>query len=449
MKTPSLEELVLLPEPLALQRHFDSKNYRVFRWLWIVVCLACVGGLGDSIERYRPVRLAFFILGIAVSLGLFALRRTPLFEKHFRQVLIAYLALQLVLLKAAGAPVDQDTVPLLVMFMILLSFFRFRLTEHLVLFGAAWVTGLLPPGWLGITADVARPGQGGNEPVMWTVLAPIFLAFATLLTWLEKRRFLEVWRREHARSRERLRMREEIEYARKIQLSMLPQAPPDISWVELAGASLPATEVGGDYYEYFRLSPSQLAVVIGDVAGHGLASGLLLSGVRSCLYLMEKELAAPAEVLERLNPMVRRTTDRRTYITLLCALLDREAGTLTLANAGHLPLLHFRNGGDGRCEEVGDGAPPLGTFLRVRYGQVERPIAPGDLLVLYTDGLSEARNAQGLEYGMDRVQQVVARVAKAGLPAREIRDAVLNDFARFRGDSEQVDDITLVVARLK
>ncbi len=449
MKTPSLDELVLLPEPLALQRHFDGKNYRVFRWLWIVVCFACMVGVGDSVERYRPVRLAFFIFGIAVSLGLFALRRTPLFEKHFRQVLIVYLALLLVLLKAAGAPVDKDTVPMLVMFIIMLSFFRFRLTEHLVLFGAAWVTGLLPPGWLGISADAAQPGTGGSEPVMWTVLAPLFLAFASLLTWLEKRRFVVGWRREHARSRERLRMREEIEYARKIQLSMLPQTPPDIGWIELAGASLPATEVGGDYYEYFRLSPSQLAVVIGDVAGHGLASGLLLSGVRSCLYLMERELAAPAEVLERLNPMVRRTTDRRTYITLLCALLDYEARTLTLANAGHLPLLHFRNGGDGHCEEVGDGAPPLGTSLRVRYGQVERPIAPGDLLVLYTDGLSEARNAQGQEYGMDRVQQVVARAARHGVPAREIRDAVLGDFARFRGDAEQVDDITLVVARVK
>ena len=138
-------------------------------------------------------------------------------------------------------------------------------------------------------------------------------------------------------------MREEIEYARKIQLSMLPQLPPDIGWVELAAASLPATEVGGDYYDYFRLSGSQLALVIGDVSGHGLASGLLLSGVRSCLYLLEKDLAVPVAVLDRLNPMVRETTDRRTYVTLLCAVLDRaEDGSgvkVTVASAGHPPLL--------------------------------------------------------------------------------------------------------------
>ena len=107
-------------------------------------------------------------------------------------------------------------------------------------------------------------------------------------------------------------MREEFDTARRIQLSMLPQGPPNVSWIEVAAASLPATEVGGDYYDYFRISPSQIVVVIGDVAGHGLASGLLLSGVRSCLYLLEKDLASPVEVLDRLNHMVRRTTDRRT-----------------------------------------------------------------------------------------------------------------------------------------
>src|SRR4029079_10972144 len=96
--------------------------------------------------------------------------------------------------------------------------------------------------------------------------------------------FLADWRREHARSRERLRMRQEIDTARRVQLAMLPQAPPDLPWVEIAAAALPAAEVGGDYYGYFVLSPTRLAVVVADVAGDGPGRDVLLSSVRSGLH---------------------------------------------------------------------------------------------------------------------------------------------------------------------
>jgi sigma-B regulation protein RsbU (phosphoserine phosphatase) len=239
-------------------------------------------------------------------------------------------------------------------------------------------------------------------------------------------------------------MREEIEYARRIQLSMLPQGPPAVDWLELAAASMPATEVGGDYYDYFRLSPSRVVLVIGDVSGHGMASGILLSGVRSCLYLLEEHLATPVKVLARLSPMVRRTTDRRMYVTLLAAVLDREAGTLTVANAGHPPVLRRGSGG---WEEVGKGAPPLGTFRDARFEEDTRPLESGDLLVLYTDGLVEARDAAGREYGQDRLLRALDRAGERARPA-EIREAVLGDLALFRGDAESEDDVTLVIARV-
>jgi sigma-B regulation protein RsbU (phosphoserine phosphatase) len=242
-------------------------------------------------------------------------------------------------------------------------------------------------------------------------------------------------------------MREEIEYARKIQLSMLPQGAPEVSWLDLAAASLPATEVGGDYYEYFQIGDSKLVLAIGDVAGHGLASGLLLSGVRSCLYLLEEYLAAPVAILERLNHMVRRTTDKRTYMTLLCAVLDRDEDTLTVVSAGHPPVLHY-DPRAGRFDEVGLGAPPLGTFLEARYEEVRRPISAGDLLIFYTDGLVEARNAQDQEYGDARLQRAVARAA-GSRTAREVRDAILGDLSNFKGDQEQFDDLTVVVVRLR
>jgi serine phosphatase RsbU (regulator of sigma subunit) len=444
MKAPTLDELVLSPEPLAVQRHFDGRNYRVFRWLMVLVLLLCIAGIGASTDLHDGYGLVVYALDAVAGVALFILRDRELFARNFRQILLIYLFSQLLVLKYATSWMGHsEHVPFfLVCFLFL--FFRLRASEHLMVFAAYWVTAVFPLGWVGVRR-AAPVDQDGLVTV--SILAVICLATALGVTQLDRKRFLAVWRKEHSRHRERLRMREEIDYARKIQLSMLPQAGPQLGWMDLAAASLPATEVGGDYYEYFKLSDSKLVLVIGDVAGHGLASGLLLSGVRSCLYLLEEYLAAPERVFERLNRMVRRTTDKRTYMTLLCAVLDHEAGTMTLVSAGHPPVL-LRDAKTGRFEEVGEGAPPLGTFLDARYEPVHRPVEPGDLLVFYTDGLVEARNGQGQDYDYARLQRAVDRAA-GSRTAREIRDAVLGDLSNFKGDQEQADDITLVVVRLR
>lgn len=444
MRAPTLDELVLSPEPLALQRHFDARNYRVFRWLMGLVFLLSLGGIAASTDLHDGYGLVIYILDAAAGVALFILRDRDLFVRNFRQILLIYLFSQLLVLKYAASWMRGDEHVPFFLVCFLLLFFRLRASEHLMVFAALWVTAVFPLGWVGVRR-AAPVDQDGLVAV--SILAVICLATALGVTQLDRKRFLAVWRKESARFRERLRMREEIDYARKIQLSMLPQAAPQLDWMDLAAASLPATEVGGDYYEYFKLSDSKLVLVIGDVAGHGLASGLLLSGVRSCLYLLEEYLAAPERVFERLNRMVRRTTDKRTYMTLLCAVLDREAGTMTLVSAGHPPVL-VRDGKTGRFEEVGEGAPPLGTFLDARYEPVQRPVAPGDLLVFYTDGLVEARNSQSQDYGDARLQRAVDRAA-GSRTAREVRDAVLGDLSNFKGDQEQADDITLVVVRLR
>lgn len=444
MRAPTLDELVLSPEPLALQRHFDARNYRVFRWLMALVFFLSLGGIAASTDLHDGAGIAIYVLDAVAGVALFILRDRDTFVRNFRQILLVYLFCQLLVLKYATSWMrDGEHVPFILVCFLLL-FFRLRASEHLMLFAAYWVTAVFPLGWVGVRR--ASPvDQDGLVAI--SILAVICLVTSLGVTQLDRKRFLGVWRKESSRHRERLRMREEIDYARKIQLSMLPQSAPQLDWMDLAAASLPATEVGGDYYEYFKLSDSRLALVIGDVSGHGLASGLLLSGVRSCLYLLEESLATPEQVFERLNAMIRRTTDKRTYMTLLCAVLDREAGTMTLVTAGHPPVL-VRDGKTGCFEEVGEGAPPLGTFLEIRYKPVQRPVAPGDLLVFYTDGLVEARNGQNQDYGDARLQRALDRAA-GSRTAREIRDAVLGDLSNFKGDQEQADDITLVVVRLR
>jgi len=445
MKAPSFDELVLLPEPLALHRHFDARNYRVFRWLSILVILLSLGGIAASADFHDRFGIGLFIANALAGVALFVLRDREIFLRNFRQILLVYLFVQIVMLKYATAHAqNSEHVPFMLVVFLLLAF-RLRMAEHLMLFAAFWVTAVFPLTWVGMRRAMVPEDQDAIVGV--SILCAICLATALGVTQLERKKFLAVWRREHSRHRERLRMREEIEYARKIQLSMLPQTGPGVDWLDLAAASLPATEVGGDYYEYFQLDESRLVLVIGDVAGHGLASGLLLSGIRSCLYLLEGELAVPDRVFERLNHMVRRTTDKRTYVTLLCAVLDRAAGRLELVSAGHPPMLRF-DARTRRFTEVGQGAPPLGTFLQARYETVQAPLVPGDLLIFYTDGLVEARNVHGQEYGDARLQKAIARAADSRT-AREIRDAVLGDLSNFKGDYEQVDDITVVVVRVR
>ena len=449
MKAPSIDELVQLPEPLALQRHFDAKNYRFFRLvLGVVLIFSLAGTIGGASER-RFGLMALTVADFILVILLIVLRKERSYSLYFRQILLGFIALQAVAIKIVNLPTDDSTSAFIPAMFVLLGF-RMRVIEHLMTYGLLWFLAVLPLSPSGLPSADALPDT--DNLISVSIVGAICLVLSVFVAQLERKRFLGVWRMEHNRARERMRMREEIEYARKIQLSMLPQLPPDIGWVELAAASLPATEVGGDYYDYFRLSGSQLVLVIGDVSGHGLASGLLLSGVRSCLYLLEKELASPKEVLDRLNPMVRKTTDRRTYVTLLCAVLDRAPDgsgvDLTVASAGHPPLLCW-NAQAKEFTEVGDGSLPLGTRLDAQYHQHRHKVRRGDLLVFYTDGLVETRNGGGQDYGYPRLQRTVARAAAGTHSVREIRDSILGDLSHFKGDSEQSDDITVVVARVK
>jgi serine phosphatase RsbU (regulator of sigma subunit) len=440
VRETSIDDLVQLPEALALQKHFDAKNFSRLRWLLLLVAvLALVGLAVAAATRVSALRVAFYALNLVAVLGFIAVYRERFFERHFRQILVGYFFVQMCLPELWTVQSGADAqLQLGGLFPLVLMAFRLRLLEHLVLYGAFWVAAAAMAGATVVDTQDLEIGIA-------VVTAACLIAAATL-TQLDKRRFVAIWRRENSRSRERLRMREEIEYARKIQLSMLPQAPPDITWLDLSAASLPATEVGGDYYDTFRLTPSRLVLAVADVSGHGLASGLLLSGVRSCLYLLEDDLASP-EALRRLDSMVRRTTDKRTYVTLLLAMVDHEAGTLAVTSAGHPPLLHYR-AATGTVAAVGSGAPPLGTFADPRYVRDEVPIATGDLLVVYTDGVIEMHNDHEQDYGEERLTRAIARAAP-GRTAREVRDSVLSDLANWKGSVEQADDITLVVARLR
>ncbi len=135
-----------------------------------------------------------------------------------------------------------------------------------------------------------------------------------------------------------------------------------MGWLDLQGMSLPATEVGGDYYDFLIVDPNRVAVVVGDVAGHGVASGLLLSGVRAGLHLLRADLADPRAVVERLNLLVRDSGVSRLFMSLVVALFDRTTGKVEVVTAGHPPAMRFR-AASGQVTVLEASSPPLGTRL--------------------------------------------------------------------------------------
>jgi hypothetical protein len=252
------------------------------------------------------------------------------------------------------------------------------------------------------------------------------------------------WKTRRTQAREQIRMRDELRYARELQMSMLPECAPPLDWVDICSISIPATEVGGDYYDYF-VEDERIALVCGDVAGHGMASGLVLSALRSGFTLLRHSLHDPAAVLQRLHDLVTLTTRRRMLVTVSVVLLDRMKGTATIASAGHPPVILRR--ANGTIETIALYAPPLGVRLPAHdIPQRNLDVATGDVFVLHSDGIYETCNAIGEAYGIERLENVIRNHTVE--TAESLRDEILRDVAAFRGSVEPDDDVTIVVCRL-
>jgi sigma-B regulation protein RsbU (phosphoserine phosphatase) len=239
---------------------------------------------------------------------------------------------------------------------------------------------------------------------------------------------------------DRVRVRDELEVARKLQSDLLPESSPEIEPYHFAHSYRTANEVGGDYYDFQQLPDGRLALLIGDASGHGIAAGLLMAIANATLKTALDLDPEPRAVASLLNGALYRTGDRRAFMTLFYGLLDPETGHLQYVCAGHpFPLLR-RAGGE--IEELGQGTLPLGLRQTVELSTNRVTIEPGDLLVLFTDGLPEAVSGQdGEAFGFDRLRGLVGAV---GSP-RVIHDRILLAFDQHVGPAPLTDDLTLVV----
>lgn len=237
---------------------------------------------------------------------------------------------------------------------------------------------------------------------------------------------------------DRVVVRDELEVARELQRDLLPVEAPDIDGYSFAFSYRTANTIGGDYYDFFPLEDGRLAVITGDASGHGIAAGLLMAIAGSALKLGFDIDPDPVAVTRVVNRALCRTGGSRAFMTLFCGVLEPESGRLLFVCAGHpYPLLRRADGG---ILELGEGSLPLGIRTGLEFTAHEARIGPGDMLVLYTDGVVETLNPSGEAFGFERLSAALA----PGGSSRAVHDRVLGEVEGFRRDEPVLDDLSLV-----
>jgi hypothetical protein len=240
---------------------------------------------------------------------------------------------------------------------------------------------------------------------------------------------------------ERIIVRDELQVARQLQQELLPAEPPSIPGYQIAQAWGTANEIGGDYFHFAPLPDGRWAIAVADASGHGMAAGLLMAlsdaTLRTALDLAPDALTA----VESLNRRLVKTGDRRSFLTLFLGVLEPATGTLEFVAAGHpFPLVRGRNGS---IRELGQGGFPLGIRADIELRRESTVLAPGEALVLYTDGLPEAVDAVGDAFTFERLREITGE----GGGAAKILDRLVRAHRVHRGEEPLHDDWTLVVVR--
>lgn len=247
----------------------------------------------------------------------------------------------------------------------------------------------------------------------------------------------------HKEALEKERYERELELAAAIQREILPRSLPEVAGTELAAASVPTRQVGGDYYDAFPLSRGRLGFLVADVSGKGVPAALLVSTVHAAVHLQIDQSKTIAELVSRIDRHLQRYAAARKFLTLFFGLLEPDSGVLRYVSAGHNPALLL--GGSGQTVRVESTGVPIGILPNATWREETLQMEPGDLLCVYTDGVTEAVNEGDEEFGLDRLARLLSRNAASS--PQTICDEVLGAVADFARGMPQYDDQTLLVVR--
>jgi sigma-B regulation protein RsbU (phosphoserine phosphatase) len=242
---------------------------------------------------------------------------------------------------------------------------------------------------------------------------------------------------------DRLSLKGELEVAREIQLAMLPRGTYREGDIEICGMTRPANTVGGDFYDVLTLRDGRIILALGDVSGKGSPAALLMALLLAVLRTLVDEELEAAALMERLNAQICRHSPRSRFITLFYAVYTPSTGGLTYVNAGQNPPLIRRH--DGRYERIGPTGVALGMFDDSTFGSADTILSPGDMLVLYSDGITEAEDPAGQPLEDTGLESIIERSSAAN-PA-EIGARVLEAVERHARNSRFTDDLTILTLK--
>jgi len=247
----------------------------------------------------------------------------------------------------------------------------------------------------------------------------------------------------HEQLIEKQRLETQLEVARQVQLELLPPRDPELEGFDISAYNFPTEEVSGDYYDWVRIYDDQIGIVIADVSGKGVPAALLMAFLRASLRAATHIGYATHISMSKVNYLLWESIERNQFVTAFYGILDATNRTLSYSNAGHSPALLMSADGTARFEER--GSVPLGMFRDSRYYEYFETLQSGQALVLYTDGVTEAMNSEGDEYGRERLVDAVRQ--SRDLSAREMIDFIHRDLTAWTDGRGSHDDVTFFIIK--
>ncbi len=247
----------------------------------------------------------------------------------------------------------------------------------------------------------------------------------------------------HKQLLEKELLEKQLQLAREAQLRLFPGEQPVIKGYDIAGICLPAEEIGGDYYDFIRLSSKESGIAVADVSGHGISSALLMTAFRGLLRMHARGRGGPIKIARAINHLLPDFSSNNDFATLIYIVLNFEINEITNICCGQQPplLIHF----DGSVERLNALGPALGVMKKARYSTEKHTLMPGDILVVYTDGVVELINAASEEFGIERLGNAIYEFRD--FPAAGIIQKIIDLTRQFSGSQVYQDDFTLVVIK--
>lgn len=243
---------------------------------------------------------------------------------------------------------------------------------------------------------------------------------------------------------EKERMEKELEVAASIQKMIIPKTIPQLEGFEIAGMNISSKQVGGDYFDVIPLHDGKVALVIADATGKGVPAALLITTLQACLRAYLESNLSLEELMRRVNSAIVRNSTENKFISFFIGILDPSSKKLEIVNAGHCPPLIARNGNLMKLPNTG---VLLGCFESAQFVRKEYLLESNDVLVMFTDGITEANNAKGETYGDERLEKIITE--NSSKTAHELKEVIYKEVKLFEGGAEQTDDVTMLIVKVK